>query len=470
MAMDSNSLESQVAALKHELKLWESKFAAAHGGRKPSREDIKTEATIREKYRQYDQLRRRTSLPKMKPATPTRAKSVGDMSREQNVLAERSGNEVSLTPHRAVKNTTKLEVVEEEGQALEPTPSFIRCALGPTPQKDGQVLGIFDVSLSATPSRRAKSAPSGVEMQGVSATPSKSSAVVPALDPALLATPQSSSKRRFLDVFTRTPLKRKREDESRTPNSARRLFTTPAFLRRTCSLTTIDEERLASGPPFKKRANFVRSLSSIIQGLRQQEEERMDDEWDIMNEIEAEVQGEVSQKKSASPKPLDEDKRTVEMPLGPDQATEGSDDDIRVELNGEDRKPWKKKGLKRQTKRVKMRPVLHRPEKASELQDDEDRCDREVVSKSHTVTKFGDSASEPVVEDLEVSEYDGGKQEQQVGSSKSAGKQNEVEVVKPDRKVSKKISATAHPNYRALKIKNKNSKANGRGGRYRSRR
>jgi len=473
METSSKLLESQVAALKHELKLWESTFAAAHGGRKPSREDIKTDAMIREKYRQYDQLRRTTSLARTKPVTPSRAKPCRrEKSREQNVLQERSGNEVSLTPQQAIKNTTSLEAIDEEGQELEPTPSFIRCALGPTPQKDGQVLGIFDVALSATPSKRITSVPGGLEAAAVSVTPGKSSAVVPALDPTLSATPQSSSKHRFLDAFTRTPLKRKYEDEHRTPSTAKRLFATPVFLRRSCSLATIDEESTAGGLPFKKRGNFVRSLSSIIQGLRRQEEERMEDEWDIMNEIEAEQRGELVQEKPASPKVMIEDTRTVEMPLGPDQAPKGSDEDIETEKNDEGKKPWKKKGLKRQTKRVKMRPVLHKPKKASELQDDDDeRGDQDIASETQTVAKFGHDASEQVDENLEGSEYEEENQEQQRSLAMPAGKQSKAaKTDKPDPKASKKVSATAHPNYRALKIKNKNSKANGRGGRYRGRR
>lgn len=475
METSSKLLESQVAALKHELKLWESTFAAAHGGRKPSREDIKTDAMIREKYRQYDQLRRTTSLAKTKPVTPTRAKPYRrEKSREQNVLQERSGNEVSFTPQQAIKNMTSLEAIKEEGQEPELTPSFIRCALGPTPQKDGQVLGIFDVALSATPSKRATFVPGGLEAAAVSVTPGKSSAVVPTLDPTLSATPQSSSKHRFLDAFTRTPLKRKHEDEHRTPSTAKRLFATPVFLRRSCSLATIDEESMAGGQPFKKRGNFVRSLSSIIQGLRRQEEERMEDEWDIMNEIEAEQRGELVQEKPASPKALVEDARTVEMPLGPDQAPKRSDEDIETDKNGEGKKPWKKKGLKRQTKRVKMRPVLHKPKKASELQDvddDDERSDQEMASEAQTVAIFGHDASEQVDEYLEGSEYDEENQGQQRSLAMPAGKQRKAEKTdKPDQKASKKVSATAHPNYRALKIKNKNSKANGRGGRYRGRR
>lgn len=99
-------------------------------------------------------------------------------------------------------------------------------------------------------------------------------------------------------------------------------------------------------PPFKKRG-IVRSLSSIIQGLRRQEDDKLDEELEMMREMEDadDDQG------SAKPTVQVEDSQVV-MPLGPDQSIESEESEEEERDTGVFRKPWKKKGLKRQTKRV----------------------------------------------------------------------------------------------------------------------
>lgn len=484
--MDTSSgiLERQVADLKHGLKSWEKSFAAANGGRKPGRDDIRNDATVSAKYREYDRLRRPTSLAKP-VETPRKQRQQGRLgsAHKWTALRERSGNAASATPNKAAKSVTSLDVVEEEQeQEIEATPAFIRCALGPTPQKDGLVLGIFDMP-SATPSKT-PSVPAVTEAVTVRGTPSKTSAAPTSSAPLLSATPQSSSRRRFLDAFAGTPSKRKREDDVRTPSTAKRQFATPSFLRRNLSLAPIEEESTAGAPPFKKRG-LVRSLSSIIQGLRKQEEKRMDDDWDIMNEMEVEEDGEAPQ--PAAPKVLVEETQAADMPLGPDKAAqetdgEGSSDAEALDANGRVRKPWKKKGLKRQTKRTKMRPVLHKPKKAGDLAA-EDGSEDEVVAETQqldmpeqlggkdgsALSDDDDGASNYEDETAEAGTNVGGapkkakKKRSKLGELANASKVAEDEA--PQKKARKKVSAQAHPNFRALKIKNKNSKASGKGGR-----
>ena len=371
-------------------------------------------------------------------------------------------------------------IVEEE-----PTPACVRFALGPTPQKDGEVLGIFDALPAGTPSKGAQMSAVVPEL-AVSATPSKRA--TSSSEPTLSRTPQSSGKRFYLGGFVGTPLKRKREDEDCTPSTAKRLFATPSFLRRTIPLARIDEddnERGTTAPPFKKRG-LVRSLSTIIQGLRKQEEQRMDDEWDIMRELEEEDEPSNPGKGKATDI-LVEDSQGVEMPLGPDQGAELSEDEADVDpgsldANGNPRKVWKKKGLKRQTKRVKMRPVLHKPKKVTteELSRDAE-VESEVVEETHDLSSKSmpreEEAIDTAPEDLEdggnESDYeDGVKQPDMKPKSKKQKKQKDVKSKtqdgagdKKDRKPTK-VNALAHTNFRKLKIKNKNSKANGRGGRF----
>ena len=504
MASGSAILEQQVGALKQELKTWERLFASEHG-RKPERDDIRNNASVSARYLEYDRLRRPTSFAK--PAeTPRKDRHFRPRStQKRTALRERAGNAVNLTPSKTANSGTLLAaVVEEEEHEIEATPAFIRCALGPTPQKDGQVLGIFDMP-AATPSKPSLLPPTS-QMPAVRGTPSKRSTAPPSSAPIASATPQSSGRRRFFEAFAGTPLKRKREHDGHTPSSAKKQFTTPSFLRRAFPLAAIDEDSTISAPPFKKRG-LVRSLSSIIQGLRRNEDERMDDEWDIMNELEAEESGQAP--RPTVSKVLVEDSQAVEMPLGPDQGPEDSGDEEKgyvpplLDANGQPRKPWKKKGLKRQTKRTNMRPVLHQAKKAEDHVVEEDSENETVKETQHADApilrtrrrKVGSAAegAEFSSDDDAASEYeeepddsgnkapDGSKPDrkrtriEEPAKSGAANakmtkitaaalaKANEAEEKPGKKKAPKMVSAQAHANFRALKIKNKNSKA-GKGG------
>ena len=371
-----------------------------------------------------------------------------------------------------VFNAPALPILPEE----EPTPAHIRCALGPTPQKDGAVLGIFDMLSAGTPSK------ANANSTLVLSTPSKAT-TMPTLDAKPSDTPQSSSKRFYMDAFAGTPLKRKRENGDFTPNTNKKLFATPSFLRRNWPLARIDEdthERPTTGQPFKKRG-LVRSLSSIIHGLKKQEEKRMDDDWDILNEIEEEEAGEAEgeSQRPIAPKLLVEDSQAIDMPLGPDKGIESSGEESDVDpgaldANGQPRKVWKKKGLKRQTRRVIMRPVTHKAKeggKDSALNGEE--IDAEVVQETQFVDKPTTARKRGTVDEAsdfeDNSDADEAHDSQQSRHEKIRKARAPVAMESMDvttEKRSKKVQPQAHANYRALKIKNKNSKGKGKGGRF----
>lgn len=430
------------------------------------------------KYKQYDQARKRAERPQTTPRKPT---GTAIERKERTALGERPANIPSSTPQREAKAFRSLQPLDvSPSRQEEPTPACVKCALGPTPQKDGEVLGIFDMLFAPTPSKSL--APSALHDTAVGATPSK--ATSRSSDDILLSrTPQSSGKRFYLGAFASTPLKRKHPEEHETPSTAKRQYSTPSFLRRHAPLARLnenDEEPTMAEPPFRKRG-LVRSLSSIIQGLKKQEEQRMDEDWDVLNEIES---GQPAAS-SKAPRVLVEDSQAVEMPLGPDQGDDseeesGNDDPGALDANGQPRKVWKKKGLKRQTRRVIMRPVLHKPTKRkdsvlSDIEEDDTRMvegNQQAEPGASRLT--GDASLEKY-----VSEDSAGpsprkrskKREKTKGKAKAgheveqANGENESTARKP-----KKVSAQAHANFRRLKIKNKNSKANGRGGKFGKRR
>ncbi|KAK3699332.1 hypothetical protein LTR37_016484 [Vermiconidia calcicola] len=489
MATTGEEDAASIAQIRDELKDWERLFSKANAGRKATREDIKNDATISAKYAEYSRLRRPAPKPTSTPEKPRRPKSA---RADGEALKERAANRVTATPKKEAKNTKSAHEEELPDVIEEPTPACIRCALGPTPQKDGEILGIFDMLPAATPSRgdattRIASTPI------VGATPSKATALASS-EPTVSRTPQSSGKRFYLDAFAGTPLKRKRGEEHYTPNTAKRQYATPSFLRRSFPLAAIDEEQDSLGvpPPFRKKG-LVRSLSTIIQGLKRQEEERMNDDWDVMNEIEAEECGETG--RPSAPKVLVEDSQVVNLPLGPDQGDQSSDeasdvDPGALDANGKPRKVWKKKGLKRQTKRVIMRPVTHKPKKAKPAEEAEvDGSDSEVVTETQQLDRPGRKTTRKVSGDADegrdASEDSGAESDDRHDSQQSQHNQSE-KVTKKGKKTSKaghakkqedsqpaeaskkpkKVNALAHTNFRKLKIKNKNSKANGKGGRF----
>ncbi|CAD0094818.1 unnamed protein product [Aureobasidium mustum] len=411
-------------------------------------------------YREYDRLKRPPTKQNesTKPAKPLHA-------------TPKKAGPVAATPQKPNSQflVPSIPSLQEEEVELEPTPAAVRMHLGPTPQKDGHILSLFD-DLSSTASKASRTALASIEANA-NFTPSKPSQPLFGNNESPPEnvhdrTPASSSKRFLLDSFvSTTPLKRKREDDEpthATPSSAKGL-STPAFLRRTSNMlimNTLVEEaendhemksmnigRMRQ-PPFKKRG-IVRSLSSIIQGLRKQEDDKLDEELEMMREME---NGD-DDHEPVKPAVQVEDSQ-VAMPLGPDQAIESEESEEEEQNNGVFRKPWKKKGLKRQTKRVITQG--DHPEPTSD--NEGNVAETQLPAALNDIDS--DADSDAAYSDTEA------KRKRQLTKTTTTDKDNASKSSKSDgivKKTAKKISATAHANFRKLNIKNKNSKANGRG-------
>ena len=208
-----------------------------------------------------------------------------------------------------------------------------------------------------------------------------------------------------------------------------------------------------------------KGLSALVKGLRDMEEEKLDEELELLREIEGES---CPSSKISKPKVLVNDSQRPDMPLGPDGGLESEDEeDVEKEGKGRNGKPlkvWKKKGQKRTTRRVLMKPNVAKwkPEPAWKGEPESGEEDEQAVVEQTRITT--QTPNEDYEDELDsgqdVNEADGGKKKTK--KKADGNKQGFVAKVR-------KISATAHANFRALKIKNKQSKGK-RGARFGRRR
>ncbi|KAG9640014.1 hypothetical protein KCU64_g13132, partial [Aureobasidium melanogenum] len=184
--------EERMQTLRLELKTWEKQFSVQHGGTRPSRDDIKNNVEIAAKYREYDRLRRPPTkqAESTKPAKPLHA-------------TPRKAGPIAATPQKPNSQflVPSIPSLQEEEVELEPTPAAVRMHLGPTPQKDGHILSLFD-DLPSTASKASRTALASIEANA-NFTPSKPSQPLFSNDespPENLhdRTPASSSKRFLL--------------------------------------------------------------------------------------------------------------------------------------------------------------------------------------------------------------------------------------------------------------------------------
>ncbi|RAO66921.1 uncharacterized protein BHQ10_002933 [Talaromyces amestolkiae] len=418
VTMLSTADATQLNTLRVELKLWEKAFADANGGRKAGRHDIKQDPSIAAKYKTYGRLRaleesstsphNAGGLDKTpsRSHAPTKRKhadinpndtSVNNQYTPRKVRREiitpsknriNPNHPATLDPYDSPSVFRRLFSPSTHRQSQQPSPLPLKTAIGPTPQRNGKILGLFDM-LSAS--------------GGSTATPSATR--VAALGHAIVQTPSRRKMGQKLDDIQESEDKEGNagdDDEyehtvmGRTPTSSskrlylERLFATPTTLRFATMMEegedsqpqrilyknveevqAEDMDALTSGTPsFLRRSNSGRyvtsndndpanplspvgvkkhqryngkGLSALVQGLRDMENERMEDDWDILNELEAEQNIGMAGEKV----------QVGDSQVPHDAAGEGPSGG----------RVWKKKGQKRTTRLVKMKPVMQAKKK-----------------------------------------------------------------------------------------------------------
>lgn len=536
----------RATALRAELKQWEKDFAAANAGRKAGKGDIKANAHIAARYKEYEKLK---SKPAESSAKGSRDAVIEDQSAVTTPSKKRKRRPNTVnTPrkHTVLESPHKSGHSPQENGNVTGTPSITRTVVGPTPQKDGRVLGLFDLLPEKdTPAkaikvpREALGTVSGNTSQHVTAADSESTPRKRQLDPQSTAprgttpsatptkrahsrTPQSVGRRYLLATFAGTPLKQRRSDSgiACTPTKADAAadfgFSTPAFLRRDSQplvpLPEIAEDddndsgdgldvsaHLGAGEARNKSATtwqrprfgmarvpgLRKSLSSMIAEIRKNEEDRMDEEIDILREMEQEKAGGGVPEKRRGQEVLVEDSQALDM-LGPDGASDSEDDG----KEGEEvpaRRVWKKKGQKRQTRRVisKIKPcvctsvmltITVRPRAPVKRDDpsqgpvlrgeDAQQNEKDAAAVAETQPVGNEEDDSHISKDDRDEDFTQPKSKPNPKASSSKEATSSTKQKEPVKKAARKISATAHANFRKLKIRSKGASKGKKFGRF----
>ncbi|KAK4447723.1 putative dna replication regulator sld2 protein [Podospora aff. communis PSN243] len=501
--MDSETkarYEGESLALRAELKTWESAWAKDHSGKKPSREDIKQNPDIAQKYKQYNKLR--DILSGKVPPEAAQSQQRDRKRKSTDAVPPQTPSKRTKVLSTPRKSASEIIPADLPGPAAEiTTPSISRTlfspalptSIGPTPQKEGRVLGLFDL-LGHTPSRTANDVSA---VPPIAATPSRRRGST--LNTS--KTPTTSGRYADLNGLT-TPLHERNGSANaagtKTPSSSvRKLqFSTPAFLRRTAApLPPVDENGEWNVAPLRlPKKPLVRSLSNMMAGLRKIEDEALDDEEEAMREMEMEAEGiPVGKNKPLPPMPADGEKGG-DVEVGDSQLLDqaeheaqmrkekpvllgGFDDENAYDSSdaeqldrGQPLRVYKKKGQKRTTRRSNLKPMRARRPAAPAAEADED--DELVPETQFDATKAADENldGEDLVEGLSGSDFEGelsdsddetkAKAKAKKASAKDKGKAATGKEEKEGtvKKAVRMVKASAHANFKRLKLKNKGTK------------
>ena len=409
-------------------------------------------------------------------------------SKKRQNLTSSCLRDISNTPSKRSKSAHPLHPSSidpyDAPNAILPSPTAPRTSIGPTPQKNGTVLGLFD-SISPVPHDKTPPEPchSLLAMKdNVQVTPSKRQVLQ--YEEHLVAlsgknyhgSPLGVTKQAYPNTYL-TPSADRILKIHDLPDSSRaipnpRSDDTPSFLRRENQRVLFGKENTGTeqddswSPVARRRTSNTyasKGLSALLKGIRDMEEDKLDEELDLLKELEGD--NNPLGKTKQSTKVLIQASQWPEMPLGPDCSFSSKDDEILLD-GGEMRtteamKVWKKKGQKRTTRKVVMKPNTYKwkpdPVWKVECGDGEDGGEGEEKEEVLVVRD---------TQHIEKRALQGKKLEENPRTQKAKGlidgSIKRVESSKSGRsdKVKKKVSATSHANFRALKIRNKQSKAN----------
>ena len=433
--------------------------------------ELQADLTQAQRYRDYKKIRKLLADPQEQSAVLSASTKRSRIDSEEQLI----GIETPSKRARALPNSHP-SVVDPYDPPISflLSPSQQRTTIGPTPQKDGQLLGMFDAmsnkSNSRTPTKRT---PLKDRQPNVLMTPSRQQASsIKSRDKDHLRRTQSMGNLDVRETPTIQRIIHSCTPGSKTSVRRLRFDDTPAFLRRDSTQQTRScQDKEGDGnssqwTPFAsrlRRQSSGKSLSDIVKGLRDMEEERFDEEMEVMRELEGGLP-QAPKDSVIKPKVSVDASQAAELPLGPDRGEESVDeDDGKGAKVGQPLKVFKKKGQKRTTRRVNIKPssAKWQPEPKWKGDESDDESVRDGEAHDHAAGRDGDTQRRKP-EDWEGPADLSSESEKEHWKTKQAPK--DMKKTKNTAVLRKrKVSATAHANFRALKIRNENSKGKGRG-------
>lgn len=399
----------------------------------------------------------------------------------------------------------------------------IPTSIGPTPQRDGLVLGLFDslpfkdadIDSPSKPNgavRLSEVIEAGKKVMEAQQTPRRTSKLSEGLN-FLGRTPSSRHKRQGgstpRNSLLATPLKLDGANRvAKTPgSSASRLqFQTPAFLRR-IPMPKIDEKTGEYiSPELKRRLPpkpLLRGLSSVVRELRQMQEEELDEELEALREAEMEMEGgggpskpvnrtilsdktnlstttkvPVKTQDGASILEEDSEKQALNLLGGFDNESDydsAGEKDAGLDRNGNPLRVFKKKGQKRTTRKSNMKPVMKRRAMTAvttgdgaDDDDDDDDGENEVPTTRRTRTAKADGGEQDQNEEENDdddnpnsgSEFAGSDDEDELGLDNTTSTKGKGKGRKPPAKNPAAATKTAPAAKKAPRKVNEHAHAN----------
>ncbi|KAK6359581.1 regulatory particle non-ATPase [Orbilia brochopaga] len=491
----ASSSQDRLRHLKLKIKAWEKEFASKNNGKPPTRQDISANPKMAGRYSEYQKLKKilngedsqnMNTQSQSQVATQTPRRS----TRASQTPLKSPGNPFVFTP------TTRPEVQNplDSSSAHRRLKWMTKGYVSPTPQKNGKVLGLFDKLPGMTPTPQKRNREAGDDKLLAKLTESAKKKSKSFHDSPLADSDDDDDTYTPLDPTTPS---RKRRYEFQTPLSKKSKakadeadpFATPAFFRVSQCTFELKESGSPVTPDIKKflpnrgMIGKVKPLSTLVKELKEMQENYEDPGADVLRELEQnELFGgdePVAKPASAIDNRVSKAAEALLPPLDLARAEE-------VENENAKKPPaYKKKGQKRQTRRVKIRPVRstktsaksatgNHPESDSESGSD-DEVEAELpplkakeppqVDDNDSAAGFPDSDEFDVPEDISEDELSLAVTKPKPAAKKTQQKAKEPAKAAAGKPQKKMIKATQHANYTRMKIHHKGKKFKGKGGR-----
>ncbi|KAK9485858.1 DNA replication/checkpoint protein [Lipomyces starkeyi] len=403
---------SSLDQLKIGIKNWEHEFKN-RCGRQPDKQDIKKNPDIAAKYKEYHKAKRETAgLKENIEERDSHSRRDHNRGRHHGSShPHRSHNEREASPlpiHELYHTPKRVKHEQQHHASSTPTKSVSKVeydspyignlerrqsitVIGPTPQAEGRVLGIFDITNSPDYLSQSQQ-----EQMTLSASPSAASTTMP-------MSTQMKTKTSNLTTPSKSNIRR-------TPQSV-----TPSYFR------PLDTNKIYMTPSPLKPKKVSRGLTAILAELRQMQDEELDEQESIMREMEV-VMPEIKNARIHTEVILEGAENVVGLEddgyhLG--EIKEGDPVTILKESNEREAMMEKAKYKKSKTQKRTTRRVLLRP--AMPIAEIPDKQEQELMEAAGDYEGSGGSDREVDIGAKNPGEQDSDVANRKLGSTRRAG-------------------------------------------------